>query len=511
MALYLSRTCLAAVLAVTAACGSAGGPESRPRPAPPSAFLGSPPPEPRDPVFPHLGNAGYDALRYDLSFDYRDDTRTVDATASMTARAVGELPRFELDALGLTVHAVRVNGRPAAFSSHDEKLSVTPTRPVERGATMTVVVDYTADPRAKPAHTAWVPTADGFVIAGQPDGAHTVFPCNDVPADKASYTVRVTAPDRLLGIAGGTLTETVRQAGRTTRGYVVRDPMATELLQVSVGDYVVTEHQGPDGLPMRDVVPAARAEAMRAALALTDAQLEWIGRRLGAFPFETYGLMPADNDDPGAFDFTGLETQTLTLYKPGYLAQPEPRIGPHMMHELVHAWFGDSVSPRSWSDLWLNEGHADYYGLLYRFERGWPDGLGLTSLEANMRDTYAQGDQWRLDSGPVASPTAANLFDGQRYAGGVLVLYALHEKVGEDVFDRIERAFLERYRYGSASTGDFVRTASEVAGQDLDGFLHDWLYGHRTPPMPGHPDWAVAPPVPRAHGAFDAPRGASTL
>lgn len=164
-----------------------------------------------------------------------------------------------------------------------------------------------------------------------------------------------------------------------------------------------------------------------------------------------------------------------------------------MMHELVHSWFGNSVSPARWSDLWLNEGHADFYGLMYRYERGWPDVWGHTTLVDRMRYVYGLGDQWRHDSGPVASPTAADLFDSQRYTGGALVLFALREKVGAEAFDRIERTFLGTHRYGTASTEDYVRTASAVSGQDLRGFLHDWLYGLRTPPMPGHPDWVVGP------------------
>ncbi|MFC9324350.1 M1 family metallopeptidase [Kitasatospora sp. NPDC057015] len=512
IALLLTRACLAAALVVTAVHG--GGPDpvaARPRAAAPAAFVPRAAPAPGDPVFPGLGNAGYDALSYHLSFEYRPDSRTVDAVASMTARSTQDLPRFELDALGLAVRTVRVNGLPAGFALHDEKLRVTPAVAVRRGAGLTVTVEYSVDPRARLAHTAWIPTADGFALAGQPNGAHTVFPCNDHPSDKASFTVRVTAPRRTLGVAGGTLTDTVERDGLITRTYVMRDPMATELLQVSVGDYVVQERLTPGGLPLRDVVPVSRVAAAQAALDLTADHLAWAERRLGAFPFETYGLMPADTDDPAAFDFTGLETQTLTLYKPGFLNRSEDRIAPHMMHELVHSWFGDSVSPRTWADLWLNEGHADYYGLLYRYERGWPDALGATSLEADMREVYTHGDQWRLDSGPVAAPTRAGLFDSQRYAGGVLVLFALREKVGAAVFERIERTFLARHRHGTAGTGDFIATASATAGQDLGPFLTDWLYGSRTPPMPGHPDWTVAPAVPKDRGLADAPRGSSTL
>ncbi|MEU6238424.1 M1 family metallopeptidase, partial [Kitasatospora sp. NPDC047058] len=447
-----------------------------------------------DQVFPALGTTGYDALAYDLDFRYRPDDRTVDATATLTARALTALPTLELDALGLDVHAVRVDGRPARFRADGEKLTVVPARAVRRGALLRVEVAYTADPRARLPHTGWVPTPDGFAVAGQPDSAHTVFPCNDHPADKARFTVTVTAPDGLLGVANGRLTTTGHpRPGLTSRRYVSREPMATELLQVSVGDLTVRERRGPHGLPLRDVVPAARAGALEPALALTPGQLEWAERHLGPFPFETYGLLPANTDDPAAFDFTGLETQTLTLYKPGFLLQPEPQIGSHMMHELVHSWFGNSVSPHRWADLWLNEGHADLYALMYRYERGWPDPAGHTTLTDRMRDVYGSGDQWRHDSGPVAAPTAADLFDSQRYTGGALVLFALREQVGAEVFDRIERTFLRQYRYGSATTADYLRTASQVSGTDLTAFLTDWLYGTSTPPMPGHPDWTVTP------------------
>jgi aminopeptidase N len=117
-------------------------------------------------------------------------------------------------------------------------------------------------------------------------------------------------------------------------------------------------------------------------------------------------------------------------------------------------------------------------------------------MEAHMKDTYARGDQWRHDSGPVAAPNAANLFDSQRYLGGVLVLYAFRQLVGEEVFQAVERTFLESFRNSSASTDDYIAVASEVSGQDQSGFLRDWLYGTKTPRMPGHPDWTVTPVSP---------------
>jgi aminopeptidase N len=457
-----------------------------------------------DPVFPSLGNDGYRVSAYCLDLAYDATTRLVTATATLKITTTQALSRFSLDALGLDITSVRVAGRVAGYEQVGEKLRITPARDLTDQCAATVVVTYTADPRKTLAHTAWVPTPDGFAVCPQPDSAHTVFPCNDHPLDKADFTVRVTVPSGLRGVASGSLVRTETLAdGRTAYTYRSREPIATELLQITVGDYVIKDRQGPHGLPLRDVVPAARASALEPALSLTPGLVGWIEQRLGAFPFETYGLLPCNSDDANAFDFTGLETQTLTLYKPNYLLQGESKIGSHMMHELVHSYFGNSVSPATWADLWLNEGHADFYGLLYRYERGWTDSLGLTTMEARMKDTYARGDQWRKTSGPVASPNAANLFDSQRYLGGVLVLYALRQLVGETVFAAVERTFLERYRNSAASTDDYIAVASEVCGQDLSGFLRDWLYGTKTPRMPGHPDWTVTP----VSSTFAAPNG----
>ncbi|MEU0056260.1 M1 family metallopeptidase [Streptomyces sp. NPDC006334] len=447
-----------------------------------------------DPVYPSLGNDGYRVGAYHLDLAYDATTALVDATAAVKITTTQCLSRLSLDALGLDIRSVHVGGRPAAFETADEKLRITPARPLPEGCRTTVRVAYTADPRRTLAHTAWVPTPDGFAVCPQPNSAHTVFPCNDHPSDKADLTVRLTVPDNLRGVATGRLVRTERlSGGRTAYTYRSGSPVATELVQITVGDYVVKERQGPHGLPLRDIVPTARAEALEPALTLTPNLVEWIEARLGAYPFETYGLLPCNSDDPKAFDFTGLETQTLTLYKPNYLLQEEKKIGSHMMHELVHSYFGNSVSPATWADLWLNEGHADFYGLLYRYERGWADSLGLTTFEARMKDTYARGDQWRRTSGPVAAPNAANLFDSQRYLGGVLVLYALRQLIGEDAFHAVERAFLARHRDGHASTEDYIAVASHVSGQDVSGFLREWLYGTTTPRMPGHPDWTVTP------------------
>jgi aminopeptidase N len=160
---------------------------------------------------------------------------------------------------------------------------------------------------------------------------------------------------------------------------------------------------------------------------------------------------------------------------------------------MAHQWFGDSVSPRTWSDLWLNEGHASWYEALYAQEKG------HQSMGKRMREAYRASDGWRAAGGPPAalkgpqSGQKISIFRPVVYDGSSLVLYALRQEIGAPAFERLERDWVRTHRDGTASTADFISLASQTSGRDLHGFFRAWLYGKKTPPMPGHPDWKSTP------------------
>lgn len=232
------------------------------------------------------------------------------------------------------------------------------------------------------------------------------------------------------------------------------------------------------------MIPNALAAPTAAYRDLTAGHIAWLEKYLGPFPFDHYGVLVADTDLGVA-----LETQTISLIPRGDLLGTQVDAESNLVHELTHQWLGDSVALKTWSDLWLSEGHARSYERLYS------EAHGGDSFEAAMKEAYRQHDQWRHDYGAPAEPTEPNLFKRMRHDGSTLVLYALHEYVGDAAFRRIERAWATEYRGRTAGTQDYVRLASKVAGRDLTSFLGPWLYGAKTPPMPGHPDWVVDPVV----------------
>ncbi|MEU0414242.1 M1 family metallopeptidase [Streptomyces griseorubiginosus] len=450
-----------------------------------------------DRLFPYLGNPGYDVASYDLSFTYPgSNSKPLTAVTTIDAWTTTELDRVNLDFAHGDVQSVEIDGRPAVFSSAGEDLVVTPEGSLPQGSWMRITVRHTSDPvSADDRDGGWVRTADGLAMANQADAAHLVFPCNDHPSDKAMFTIRVTAPDGYTAVANGLPTDVDRAGRTTTWTYRTQHPMATELAQVSIGRSTVLRRSGPHGLPVRDVVPTQDRAALEPWLRKTPEQIAWMEDRVGPYPFETYGILMAAADT--GFE---LETQTLSLFEKDLFTEPAyPKwyVESIMVHELAHQWFGDSVSPRTWSDLWLNEGHATWYEALYAEAKA-----GRT-LEARMKAAYGASDRWRAAGGPPAVPKAPkpgqkiSIFRPNVYDGAALVLYALRQEIGRTSFEALERAWVRGHQDGTATTADFVRLASEISGRDLGGFLHDWLYAEKTPPMPGHPDWkAVAAVVP---------------
>ena len=182
-------------------------------------------------------------------------------------------------------------------------------------------------------------------------------------------------------MANGRLTGHRSRGGRTLWRYSERHPMASELVQVAVGDLTVARPGARTGSRSATCSPgrrrAGRCPGSRGPLSRSP------GWRHGSarYPFELYGVLAADME----FSFA-LETQTLSLFPLGFLPRrPEAR-EPILLHELAHQWFGDSVSPRRWSDVWLSEGHATWYEYLYGQSRGWRD------LDQTMRAVYAGSD-----------------------------------------------------------------------------------------------------------------------
>ena len=428
-----------------------------------------------DPYFPKAGNGGYDVSHYGLTLAYDPADGRLTGRAALTARATGHLTSFDLDLWGLDVTKITVEGAEAGFDRDGQELTVRPPHDLDKGETFGVTVEYAGRPRTitdpDGSKEGWLRTADGALALGEPTGSMAWFPGNHHPGDKASYDIAVTVPKGLTAVSNGELTGERTVHDRTTFTWRTAEPMASYVATVAIGRYTVTRSTTKDGLPVYTAVDPSQVSASRAVLARFPEALEWAQYNFGPYPFSSTGAII---DRPGDAGYA-LETQN----RPVHPGAPTMEI---FVHELAHQWFGDSVTPRTWQDMWLSESLATYAEWL------WTEDEGGATAEQTFTDLYDHGEDSypELWDFPPAEPSgAAHISADPVYQRGAMVIHRIRQTVGDDTFYDIVQGWAAAHRHGNADTDDFTAYVEEQApDEDFDEIWDDWLHGEGKPERP---------------------------
>ncbi|GMQ84515.1 MAG: M1 family metallopeptidase [Acidimicrobiia bacterium] len=428
-----------------------------------------------DDYYPTLGNGGYDVEHYELDLFYDPDENMLDAAVILTAVATQDLTAFNLDFAGFDIVDLRVGDLPATFERNAGELTITPKIPIAAGERFDVTVAYAGNPgpAASAAFpnlaTGWQEGPDGeqYVIA-EPDTAHTWFPSNDHPLDKATFSFFVTVPDGYaVAVTGEFLgTELGHRTGETlTYAWEMSTPMAPYLATIVIGegyqlvdDPVSTEAAG---IPIRNFLPPDLVANPPDALDDTGEMLTALEQAFGPYPFDRYGIAVV-----GGFP-AALENQTLSVF--GRSMVEAPFFEFVLVHELAHQWFGNSVSVAQWSDIWLTEGFATYSELVWIEHR-----QGRAAYDRVVADRRRAATTAGYP--PPGLPPPSNLFNGGVYQLGGLLLVDLRDEIGDDAFFTLLRTYAAEFADGNATTEDFIALAEDISGQDLDEFFQVRLY-----------------------------------
>jgi len=424
-----------------------------------------------DPYFPLGGNGGYDVQHYGLTLAYAPSANRLVGTAVISAKATQALSRFDLDLRGFAITKLDVDGAAATYARNGQELAVTPASGLAAGKTFTVTVGYEGTPTVVTdpdlSIEGWVPTDDGAVSVGEPQGSPGWYPCNDNPQDKATYDFSVTVPQGLTAMANGVLVSNASSGSSTTWTWREADPMATYLSTVDIGRFDLTT-SSIDGIPSYVAVDPQLAKGQ--VLSKLPAIIRFYSSIYGPYPFSAVGAIVDSAKNLGY----SLETQT----KPLFPYVPDEAT---LAHEQSHMWFGDSATLGRWPDIWLHEGFATWSEWI------WSEHTGQKSAAQYFKQLYSTpASNTAFWNPPPGDPgDAAHLFDGTIYDRGGLTLEALREKIGDDAtFFRIMRDEAQQNRFGTVTTPGFVAIAERDSGLDLGKFFQAWLFA------PGKPtDW----------------------
>ncbi|MFP5253780.1 MAG: M1 family metallopeptidase [Actinomycetes bacterium] len=428
-----------------------------------------------DPYVTAHGDTSFGVDHYDLALTYDVRGNRLDARATLTVRANDPLRHLELDLHHLHVEKVLVDGTPARHSHKRGRLGVRLVEELAAGDTAEVAVMYSGSPkpvRKRHLGTAgWEELADGVIVAGQPHGAPSWFPCNDRPGDKASYSIEVTTGSNYVVVSNGELTSSTRHARTTTWNYRQAEPMAPYLATIQIGKYEVRDVDDAP-VPTRLVAPARLRARLDDAFGRQAEMIETFQRAFGPYPFAGYTVVVTDDDLEIPLESQSLSTFGANLVRSDWDAE---RL---VAHELSHQWFGNSLTVGSWRDIWLHEGFACYSEWIWSEESGGP-----TAHER------AEEHRARLADLPqdllLADPGPELMFDDRVYKRGALCLHALRCTVGDDVFFDLLRSWISEHRYGTVETVDFTSFVASRCGDDVDGLFAAWLHEVELPDLPG--------------------------
>lgn len=426
-----------------------------------------------DPYYPLQGNGGYDVRHYSISLRYEPRTHALSGVVNVRAVARQTLTRFDLDLRhDMTATRVLVDGVPAVHrqpADRAHELVISPATPLIGGRRFLVTITYHGiahsinDPDGSP--DGWIHTKDGAFVAGEPQGSPTWFPVNNIPRDKATYTVTVNVPRGYTAVSNGRYFAPRHTATRTIWHYDLATPVSDYLITATIGRFSMHFGHTARGVPYRIFIdPSERTQSWR-VLRHLPRMIDFFSSRYGAYPFAQAGAIVDHAPKVGY----ALETATRPLFP---IAPDELTLA----HELAHQWYGDTVTCRYWRDIWINEGFAEFSDWM------WDQHRGGKSMHQHLLDLLARPANSSSFEPPPGNPgDAAGIFDASVYDRGAMTLEALREKLGNRMFFRIMRGWLAAHRYRNATTYAFTKYASAVAHRDLSHFFFVWLYRHSKP------------------------------
>jgi len=414
-----------------------------------------------------------------------------DGTIAITGNVAQRSKVIWLHGHHLTItHAIATQGGAVtqliATPHGDELLELRAEAPLAAG-TWTLAIDYTGEYDELNTTGAFKQTVQGSAyVYSQFEAiyARRVFPCVDEPDSKVPWKLTLDVPASLVAVSNTpAVHEQALAAGKKRVEFAATRPLPAYLIAFGVGPFdLIDAGKTRSGTPVRIVTLHDRAPEAAWAAKTTPKILDLLEEFFGSpYPYEKIDMLTIPvTVGFGAMENAGLITftETLMLLDPAHAAKArEQEWVVVAAHELGHQWFGDLVTMAWWDDIWLNEGFAQWVErkISARFEPAWHEELS----EVEVRDSALIADSL-VSARQIRQPIARtddilNAFDGITYDKGASVLNMFEGYLGPEVFLRGVREHLSQHAFGNATSAEFARAISKVAGKDVEAAFATFL------------------------------------
>lgn len=430
---------------------------------------------------------------------------TIDVTPDFAARTIAgvtnitfvpivkPLTELKLDAIDLNLVSVQAEAKIAGYTATDEAITITFSPPVLPGDTTTVTVTYDAEPqRGLYFRTPEMGYPEGDAHLFTQGESHTApywYPNFDYPNERFSSEVICRVPEEMTVLSNGRLVSDKidEETGLKVVHWLQAKPHVNYLIALVAGEFEKIESQYRD-IPLAFYTCPSQIEQAANSFQDTADMMAFFEREIGVpYPWDKYYQVTVADFVAG-----GMENTSLTILADRTLfteATENIRSSQSLVaHELVHQWFGDYVTCKDWSHVWLNEGFATYYEDLYDGHKNGPDSM-LYGLYRTARAIVSRD----ADQRPIVDrryEDANDQFDYRAYSKGGWVLHMLRSQLGEGLFRRVIKTYLERHALGVVVTEDLRSIIEELSGRPFDRFFDQWLYHGGCPGLKVSYSWS---------------------
>jgi aminopeptidase N len=419
-----------------------------------------------------------------LRFDTEQKKVFGDVTHSLSILREGT-SKIAFDSVGLTIQSVSVNRAAAKFESTADKLIIALPAVAHAGEKYEIEIRY----EGKPAKGLYFILPDKeypdrpieIWTQGESEDTRYYLPTYDYPNDRLTTETILTVPASWTTVANGKLVG-VSNASGGIKTWTWREalPSSTYLITVVAGEFDEAK-QSWRGTPVTYYAPKGRRDRLLPNYERTPAMMELFSKKVGVdYPWEKYAQVMVDDFVAGGMENTSATTNTSSSLKnPKLIPEFPGDEDPLISHELAHQWFGDLVTCKDWGNVWLNEGFATFFEMVWSEEHYSKDQADF--------ERWQKMKEWHDHTSLYAKPMVrhdfedSSEFDGNAYDKGGLVLYMLRHQIGEEAFYRGVKRYLEVNRGKNVVTADLIKAIEEANQIDVQHFFDQWAYGAGAP------------------------------
>jgi len=430
-------------------------------------------------------------LTLDVTPDFK--ARTVSGQATLRFKPIAKpCLELKLDGVDLLVSGVTSTEKVLGWQATDKRVIVTFAEAIPADRETSVTITYSATPQKGlyfRTPEMGYPAGDSHIwTQGEPLEARHWFPSFDAPNEKFTSEITCRVVEGMVVLSNGKKMSEQKDAatGLVAVRWLQDKPHVNYLIALCAGYFKKVEDTYRD-IPMAFWTPASQVAQAQNSFRDTKDMMAFFEKEIGVpYPWARYDQVCVED-----FGWGGMENTTLTILNDRTLftdATENLRDSTGLVaHELAHQWFGDYVTCKDWSHLWLNEGFATYYDALYAGHKHGRD-MFLYQMLSNAKGVLNQAN----DTNAMVRRDFNNpeeQFGFHAYPKGSWILHMLRSQLGEDLYRRCVKTYLERHAFGNVVTEDLNKVIEELSGRSFDRFFNQYVYHAHHPELTVNYSW----------------------